>query len=170
MGICGCNEVSGCEHLQDLSGSTHINIITTSANRTLCFVKRNILTKIKDIKPMSYNSLVRPHVEYASTVRSPYRKEIRNKIEKVQRRTVRRVSNDYSNITDMLSNLRWRSLDNRRIDARLTMFYKAVYGLVRHILCALKYTLVTCTLSHTNKFTHQSVIAIVHFPHAGYSL
>ena len=52
---------------------------------------------------------------------------------KVQRRAARWVSNDYStysSVTDMLSNLGWRSLENRRIDARLTMFYKIVYGLV----------------------------------------
>ena len=42
-------------------------------------------------------------------------------------------SNDYStysSVTDMLSNLGWRSLENRHIDARLTMFYKIVYSLV----------------------------------------
>ena len=30
----------------------------------------------------------------------------------------------------MLSNLGWRSLENRRTDTRLAMFYKIVYGLV----------------------------------------
>ena len=29
-----------------------------------------------------------------------------------------------------MSNLGWRSLENRRYDARLLMFYKIVYGLV----------------------------------------
>ena len=43
------------------------------------------------------------------------------------------VTNDYSSyssVTDMLSNLGWRSLENRRTDTRLAMFYKIVYGLV----------------------------------------
>ena len=30
----------------------------------------------------------------------------------------------------MLSNLGWRSLENRRTDTRITTFYKIVYGLV----------------------------------------
>ena len=30
----------------------------------------------------------------------------------------------------MLGNLGWQSLENRRIDSRLTMFYEMVYGLV----------------------------------------
>ena len=82
---------------------------------------------------MAYNTIVRPHLEYASAVWSPYTKEKIGKIEKVQRWVARWVSNDYStysSVTDMLSNLGWRSLENRRIGARLTMFYKIVYGLV----------------------------------------
>ena len=118
---------------KDLSWNTHISNITTSANRTLGFVKRNVLTKNKDIKTMAYTSLVRPQLEYASAVWSLYTKENKSKIEKVQRRAARWVSNEYStysSVTDMLSNLGWRSLENRRTDARLTMFYKIVYGLV----------------------------------------
>ena len=39
----------------------------------------------------------------------------------------------------------------------------SVEDIRRHILCALKYTPVTCTLSHTDKFIHQSVITSIHF-------
>ena len=81
---------------KDLSWNTHINNITNSANKTLGFVKRNVVIKNKDIKTMAYNSLVRPQVEYASAVWSPYTKENINEIEKVQRRAARWVTNDYS--------------------------------------------------------------------------
>ena len=56
-----------------------------------------------------------------------------NKIEKVQRRAARWVSNDYSSyssVTDMLSNLGWQSLENRRTNTHLAMFYNFVNGLV----------------------------------------
>ena len=118
---------------KDLSWNTHINNITSTANKTLSFVKRNVVTKNKDIKTMAYNSLVRPQVEYASVVWSPYAKDNINKIEKVKRRAARWVSNDYSSynsVTDMLSNLGWRFLENRRTDTCLAMFYKIVYGLL----------------------------------------
>ena len=95
------------------------------------------MTKNKEIKTMAYNSLVRPQLEYASAVWSPYTKENINKIEKVQRRAARWVSNDYStysSVTDMLSNLGLWSLENRRIDARRTTFCNIVYGLVAILL------------------------------------
>ena len=51
----------------------------------------------------------------------------------VQRRGARWVSNSYSyhdGVSAMLSNLGWRSLEYRRYDSRLAMFYKIQYGLV----------------------------------------
>ena len=56
-----------------------------------------------------------------------------DKIEMFQRRAARWVSNDYStysSVTEMMSNLGWQSLEKRRYDARLLMFYMIVYGLV----------------------------------------
>ena len=117
---------------KDPSWNTHINNITASANRTLGFVERNVQTKNKDIRTLAYNSLVCPQVEYGSAVWSPYTKENKDKIEMVQRRAARWVSNDYttySSVTEMMSNLGRRSLENRRYDAGLLMFYKIVYGL-----------------------------------------
>ena len=61
---------------KDLSWNTHINNITSPANKTLGFVKRNVVTKNKDIKTMAYNFLVRRQVEYAFDVWSPYTKKI----------------------------------------------------------------------------------------------
>ena len=107
---------------KDLGWNTHINNITASANRTLGFVKRNVQTKNRDIRTLAYNSLVRTQVEYRSAVWSPYTKENKDKIEMVQRRAARWVSNDYStysSVTEMMSNLGLRSLENRRYDARL---------------------------------------------------
>ena len=72
-------------------------------------------------------------MEYASAVWSLYTKENINKIEMLQRRAARRVCNDYSpysSVTDMLSNLGWRSHELRRYDSRIAMYYKIVYGLV----------------------------------------
>ena len=55
----------------DLSWSTYIDNITKSANQTLGFLKRNIRVHNKDLKSVAYKALVRPQLEYASTVWSP---------------------------------------------------------------------------------------------------
>ena len=52
----------------------------------------------------------------------------------VQRRATRFVKSDYrrepSVVTELLSSLKWQSLAERRMVARLTMMYKTVHGLV----------------------------------------
>ena len=57
----------GVDISKDLSWNTHINRISTNANRTLGFLKRNIKTKNIAIRTAAYQILVRPQVEYAST-------------------------------------------------------------------------------------------------------
>ena len=56
-----------------------------------------------------------------------------HKIEMVQRRAARwtlcRFSS-YDSVLDMLGDLGWRSLEDRRTDSRLCLFYKIVHGLV----------------------------------------
>ena len=72
----------------------------------------------------------------------------------------------YSSVTDMFSNLGWQSLENRHIDARLTMFYKIIYGLVAIPLPSyfVRPEVYTRHMhSHTDKFIHQSVITSIHF-------
>ena len=51
----------------------------------------------------------------------------------VQRRAARWTLSEYSpyaSVTQMLQSLGWRSLEQRRSDSRLCLFYKIIYGLV----------------------------------------
>ena len=50
----------------------HIQNVTTKASKTLGYLRRNIRTKDKGIRQTAYQTLVRPQVEYASPVWSPY--------------------------------------------------------------------------------------------------
>ena len=82
---------------------------------------------------MAYFSLVRPHVEYCCTVWDPFPAKNINKLEMVQRRAARYVSYNFdykSSVSLMLNQLGWRSLEKRRRDARLSMFYKMENSLV----------------------------------------
>ena len=52
----------------DLKWNTHINNITSKANRTLGFLRRNVKISSPKIKTLAYFSLVQPILEYASPV------------------------------------------------------------------------------------------------------
>ena len=55
-------------------------------------------------------------------------------LEAVQRKAARLVCNDfssYSSVTDMMNNLKWSSLEDRRKQARLIMCYKIINGIVQ---------------------------------------
>ena len=115
------------------SWNSHINSTCTSANKTLGFLKRNIKVKHEGVRERAYTSLVRPKLEYASPVWSPYTERNINKIEMIQRRAARWVKDSYSrhlSVTSMLDQLGWRTLERRRSDTKLVMFYKIVHQLI----------------------------------------
>ena len=94
----------------DLPWSPHIDNTTISqkANQTLGFLKRNTLVHNKDLKSVAYKTLVRPQLEYASTVWYPHHGKDINKVEAVQRRAARWATRDYkytSSVTAMLKDI-----------------------------------------------------------------
>ena len=117
----------------DLRWNQHISNITTKANNTLSFLKRNIHVSSPKLKSQVYNTQVRPTLKYAATVWDPYTERNINKVEMVQRRAARYVSNRYNNtssVTCMLKALGWTPLSVWREIQRLAMLYKINHGLV----------------------------------------
>ena len=123
----------GVDISSNLSWNTHVNRITSNANRSLGFIKRNFKTKSPQIREAAYQSLVRPQLEYASSAWDPNTKENKGKLEMVQRRAARWTLNDYASttsVTSLMAQLGWQTLEQRRSVARLCLFYKIVNGLV----------------------------------------
>ena len=56
----------------DLKWHKHIQSITSKANQTLALLKRNLKIASTPLRERAYFSLVRPKLEYAATVWSPY--------------------------------------------------------------------------------------------------
>ena len=113
--------------------SPHIDSVSKKANQTLWFLKRNMKVHNKDLKSTAYTTLVRPQLEYASTVWSPQTATDITTLEAVQRRSVRWATRDYqrtSSMTQIIKDLNWRTLEQRRIDSRLILMYKITYDLV----------------------------------------
>ena len=126
-------QISGRYSLRKPFLDPHIDSVSKKANQTLGFLKRNIEVHNKDLKSTAYTTLVRPQLEYASTLWSPHTATYITKLEAVQRRSARWASRDYqrtSSVTQMIKDLNWRSLEQRRIDSRLTLMYKIIYDLV----------------------------------------
>ena len=123
----------GVELQSSLSWNRHIDQTVKKANSMLGFLRRNLRVNSEQTKATAYCSMVRPLLEYCSTVWSPYTHKYVHKLEMVQRRAARYVTNRYHNnssVTSMLDHLDWESLEARRTKHRLIMFFKIVHGLV----------------------------------------
>ena len=128
-----CARYLGVDISNGLSWRSHIDRVTSSATKTLNFVRRNIKTKHPGVREMAYSTLVRPQLEYAAAVWDPHKKGKTQQVEKVKRRAARWVSGNYerlASVSDMIATLGWRSLEQRWADAGLCLFNKIIHGLV----------------------------------------
>ena len=87
----------------------------------------------QNIKTIAYTTLVRPLLEYSSSVWDPHTQTLINQIEMVQRRAARFCLNDYTSreagcVSEMLNQLKLHQLKTRRTNRRLTILHKAIYG------------------------------------------
>jgi hypothetical protein len=124
----------GVSITSDMKWSEHIANICKKANNTLSFLKRNLNISNSNLKEKAYQSLVRPTLEYACTTWDPYQQNNKHHIEMVQRRAARYVKNRYHNTssaTEIIGQLQWTSLEERRKAARLILLYKISNGLVK---------------------------------------
>ena len=119
----------------DLKWNTHISNVCTKANRTLGFLRRNLYSCPPDVKEAAYKGLVRPVLEYGSSVWDPHTHGLQEELEKVQNRKTRFVTGNYifetGSMTGILGQLKWESLKERRKDSRLILLYKGLIGKAR---------------------------------------
>ena len=111
----------------DLRWNEHVKNISSKANKTLGFLKRNLRHCPSKTKETAYRTLIRPTIEYCSTVWDPFTAKNIKSVEMVQRRAARWVLNRYDrldSVNDMLYCLNWKTLQSRRSIARLSMLYK----------------------------------------------
>ena len=77
--------------------------------------------------------MIRPIIEYASTIWTPHLQKDILKLESIQRRSARFVLNDYarlSSVTSMIQKLGWPTLKQRRDNTNIIMLYKIIHNIV----------------------------------------
>ena len=118
--------------MQDnLEWDSHVKSVKHKAMKILGLLGRNFSGSSQYVKTQAYNSLVRPHVEYASAAWSPFEKQHIKALEAVQCCAIRFVCSDYSqfcSVTSMQHSLGWDTLEVRRHLNTATIMYKAVHN------------------------------------------
>ena len=87
------------------------------------------------MKEAAYKGMVRPILEYGSSVWDPHTDKLQEELEKVQNRAARFVTRNYvyetGSMTGILGQLKWESFKKRRMDNRLILLYKGLKGKAR---------------------------------------
>ena len=113
----------GVKITSDLRWNTHVSNVCTKANRTLGFLRRNLYSCPQEVKEAAYKGLVRPVLDYGSSVWDPPGVVLQEELESVQKRAARFVTGNYNyetgSMTGILGQLKWESLKKRRKDNRL---------------------------------------------------
>ena len=118
----------GVNFTSNLDWGLHIDQVVGKSFKTLHWVMRNIKESKKETKEMAYMTMVRPVLEYATSVWDPYGKNDSIKLEKVQRKAARYTLGKHrrgESVTAMLESLGWKHLKARRTINRLCGVYKA---------------------------------------------
>ena len=117
----------------DLSWANQTSITAKRGNSVLGFIRRNLHNAPSKAKELAYEALVRSTLEYGATIWDPSTKQATQKIEMVQRRAARFVTNKYKrtqSVTELLDSLGWRTLQDRREEQRITLMFKIYTGAV----------------------------------------
>ena len=82
-------------------GEKPVHNITSKENSQLGFIRRNVRARSMKTREKLYNTLVRPHLEYAASLWDPHVTKQKQAIEKVQRRAARWVTNQHKSISSV---------------------------------------------------------------------
>ena len=116
---------------KDLKFTSHVNQIVMKANRVLGIIKRTFASRDANTIRLLYVTLVRPILDYASTVWNPHLMKNIHKLEAVQRRATKLIPSFYNlTYSERLQELNLPSLLYRRTRMDLIMTYKILNNLV----------------------------------------
>ena len=105
--------------------------LEATENKVYSFLRRTLFSCPQNVKEAAYKGMVRPILEYGSSVLDPHLDKLQEEMEKVQNRAARFVTRNYvyetGSMTGILGQLKWESLKKRRKDNRLILLYTKVW-------------------------------------------
>jgi len=112
--------------------SEHCNAVARSANATLGMIKRNVVSRNKNIVTKIYKALVRPKLDYCVQAWRPYLKKDVEQLEKVQRRATKFISECKGlNYMERLKVTGLSTLEQRRDRGDMIEVFKTLKGFNR---------------------------------------
>ena len=119
----------GVVFTDDLKTASHCKECYSKANRMLGLINRTIVYKHPSVLLNLYKSLVRPHLDYCSSVWNPHYKKDKELLERVQHRFTRLFPNLKGLVyEDRLRRLGLWSLEERRNRVDLIELFKLLKG------------------------------------------
>jgi len=109
----------------------HSEYVTAKARRLTGMMLRTFQSRDRNVLLPVYKSLIRPVLEYATVIWSPYHKCDIKEVESVQRYFTKRIHGlGHLPYADRLSCLQLSTLENRRLYFDLLMCHKLLHGLL----------------------------------------
>jgi len=108
--------------------------VAKKANKMLAFLRRNLNDCPPKVKEECYKTIVRPALEYGSSVWDPHHRTDIDHLEKIQKRAARFVTGNYSHLPGTtkinMNKLCLKPLEERRAATKLSLLFKARHNLV----------------------------------------
>ena len=114
----------------DMSWSPHISSIVSKANQWLSFIRWNLRRNLRGspfkCREIAYTSLVRSQLKYSRVIWDLTLEKDANNTERVQRMAARLARGQYGiiSVTQLLKDLKWAPLADRRRHHRIILLYK----------------------------------------------
>lgn len=118
----------------DLRWDTHIDNVSSKANKALWALRRNLRYATTDIKSLAYKTLIRPILEYAKVVWDPYTQSNKIKLDRVQRLASRFIFNKYQRChspSELCKRADLSSLEVRCSFERLKCLYEIIHHKIK---------------------------------------
>ena len=89
----------------DWRWNTHVSNVCTKANKTLGFLRRNLYSYPQEVKEAAYKGLVRPVLDYGSSVWDPPGVVLQEELESLQKHAARFVTGYYNYETGSMTGI-----------------------------------------------------------------